>query len=145
MRILTATILALVTGLAMLPASADDSSLARFSAKQRELINHYARNNGTVLVEQEKQAKQEHSDASGKGQGKAHSKQKDLPPGIAKNLARGKPLPPGIAKNRLPPALVKQLPPPPKGKEIAVVDGRVLLIDIATQVVHDRIEGVLFR
>lgn len=139
MRVLTAIILALATGLAMLPASADDSALSRFSAKQRELIDHYARNNGTVLVEQER------SDASGKGQGKVHSKQKGLPPGIAMNLARGKPLPPGIAKNRLPPALAKQLPPPPKGKEIAVVDGRVLLIDIATQVVHDRIEGVFFR
>ena len=33
-----------------------------------------------------------------------------LPPGIAKNLARGKPLPPGIAKRAVPPALLSQGP-----------------------------------
>jgi hypothetical protein len=33
-----------------------------------------------------------------------------LPPGIAKNLARGKPLPPGIAKRAVPPALLAQGP-----------------------------------
>ena len=37
-------------------------------------------------------------------------KPKSLPPGIAKNLARGKPLPPGIAKTRVPDDLVGQLP-----------------------------------
>lgn len=31
---------------------------------------------------------------------------KALPPGIAKNVARGKPLPPGIAKRAVPPALI---------------------------------------
>ncbi len=35
---------------------------------------------------------------------------KPLPPGIAKNLARGKPLPPGIAKKQLPQPLLAQLP-----------------------------------
>ena len=33
-----------------------------------------------------------------------------LPPGIAKNLARGKPLPPGIAKRAVPSALLAQGP-----------------------------------
>lgn len=33
-----------------------------------------------------------------------------LPPGIAKNLARGKPLPPGIAKKYPPNAMLAQLP-----------------------------------
>ena len=33
-----------------------------------------------------------------------------LPPGIAKNLARGKPLPPGIAKRAVPAALLAQGP-----------------------------------
>lgn len=33
-----------------------------------------------------------------------------LPPGIAKNVARGKPLPPGIAKRAVPPALLAQGP-----------------------------------
>ena len=33
-----------------------------------------------------------------------------LPPGIAKNLARGKPLPPGIAKKTVPASMLGQLP-----------------------------------
>ncbi len=33
-----------------------------------------------------------------------------LPPGIAKNLARGKPLPPGIAKKRVPANMLSGLP-----------------------------------
>ena len=37
-------------------------------------------------------------------------KPKSLPPGIAKNLARGKPLPPGIAKTRVPDDLIRRLP-----------------------------------
>jgi Ni/Co efflux regulator RcnB len=64
-------------------------------------------------------------------------KQKGLPPGIAKNLARGKPLPPGIAKNYLPDGLRQALPPPPKGYERIIVDGKVLLVEIATRVIHD--------
>lgn len=37
-------------------------------------------------------------------------RQKPLPPGIAKNLARGKPLPPGIARTRVPDDLMVLLP-----------------------------------
>lgn len=33
-----------------------------------------------------------------------------LPPGVAKNVARGKPLPPGIAKRGVPPELLAQGP-----------------------------------
>lgn len=70
---------------------------------------------------------------------------KALPRGIAKNLARGKTLPPGIAKQQLPAILVRQLPPAPDGYERIVVAGRVLLVEIATQVVHDVLTDVLFR
>jgi len=70
------------------------------------------------------------------GAGK-QKKSKGLPPGIAKNLARGKPLPPGIAKQQLPQDLIRRLPPARTGYERVVVDGRVLLVDIATQVIHD--------
>jgi len=68
-----------------------------------------------------------------------HSKKqgKPLPPGIAKNLARGKPLPPGIAMQRLPENLERALPPVHPGYERVVVDGRVLLVEVATQVIHD--------
>ena len=65
---------------------------------------------------------------------------KRLPPGIAKNLQRGKPLPPGIAKQALPAALVSQLPPAPRGFERIEVAGKILLVEVATQVVHDVLE-----
>ena len=68
-----------------------------------------------------------------------------LPRGIAKNLARGKTMPPGIAKQQLPIALARQLPPPPEGYERVVVAGKILLVEIATQVVHDVLTDVLFR
>ena len=66
-----------------------------------------------------------------------------LPPGIAKNLARGKPLPPGIAKRRLPGELFEQLPPVADGFERVIVAGKILLIEIATQVVHDILVDVI--
>jgi Ni/Co efflux regulator RcnB len=58
-----------------------------------------------------------------------------LPPGIAKNLARGKPLPPGIAKRYLPQNLLVQLPRP--GYEWLVVDDDILLVIAATSVIVD--------
>lgn len=72
--------------------------------------------------------------ASNKG---GNKKQKGLPPGIAKNLTRGKPLPPGISKKYLPDGLRHALPPPPKGYERIIVDGKVLLVEIASRVIHD--------
>ena len=65
-----------------------------------------------------------------------------LPPGIAKNLARGKPLPPGIAKKFLPQELDASLPPRP-GFERIVVGTDVLLIDAATRVIADILHNVL--
>jgi hypothetical protein len=59
-----------------------------------------------------------------------------LPPGIAKNLARGKPLPPGIAKRYLPGNLLGRLPPRP-GYEWLVVDNDILLVVAATAVIVD--------
>ncbi len=70
---------------------------------------------------------------------------KSLPPGIEKNLARGKSLPPGIAKQVLPEGLLKLLPPAPKGYERILVSGKVLLVEIATQVIHDVLEDVVLR
>jgi hypothetical protein len=65
-----------------------------------------------------------------------------LPPGIAKNLARGKPLPPGIAKRTLPGGLATRLPSYP-GHEVIIVDRDVILVDIATQVIVDILTRVL--
>ena len=74
--------------------------------------------------------------AKGKGR-------KSLPPGIARNLQRGKPLPPGIAKQALPSRLVQVLPRVPQGYERVVIAGKILLVEVATQVVHDILEDIL--
>ena len=76
-----------------------------------------------------------HDTHSAHGNGK--KKPKGLPPGIAKNLAQGKPLPPGIAKQVLPQGLIALLPPAPRGFERIIVDGKVLLVEVATHVIHD--------
>jgi len=78
----------------------------------------------------------------GNASGKDH---KSLPPGIARNLQRGKPLPPGIAKQALPLRLVQLLPAPPRGYERVVVGGKILLVEIATQVIHDILEDALIH
>lgn len=59
-----------------------------------------------------------------------------LPPGIAKNYARGKPLPPGIAKKALPAGLAGLLPPRP-GYEWGVVDHDIVLLVAGTMIVAD--------
>lgn len=59
-----------------------------------------------------------------------------LPPGIAKNYARGKPLPPGIARKALPSGLLGLLPPRP-GYEWGVVDRDVVLLVAGTMIVAD--------
>ena len=104
-----------------------------------------------VFSDQEKTVIQayyrDHSqDDSKKSQGNGKGKPgKSLPPGIAKNLARGKALPPGIAKQVLPSGLIALLPPPPRGFERVSVDGKVLLVDIATQIIHDKLEDLILH
>ena len=68
-----------------------------------------------------------------------------LPPGIAKNLTRGKSLPPGIAKQYLPDGLVSKLPAPQPGYERLIVDGKVLLVEVATRVIHDVLTDAILR
>lgn len=64
-----------------------------------------------------------------------------LPPGIAKNLARGKPLPPGIAKRAVPASMLGQLPYYP-GYEWQIVGNDLVLIALSTAVVTAIINGV---
>jgi len=85
----------------------------------------------------------EHDSGARHANGNRHSK--GLPPGIAKNLARGKALPPGIARQYLPEGLLHTLPPPPRGYERIIVDGKVLLVEIATQVIHDILSDAILR
>ncbi len=65
---------------------------------------------------------------------------KSLPPGIAKNLARGKPLPPGIAKQYIPAELRSRLPVR-AGVEISIFGDRIVLLE-ASGLVVDILEGV---
>lgn len=83
-------------------------------------------------------------DQDGKGKGKKNKNKgvgnQGIPPGLAR---KGGALPPGIAKRQLPNNLIAQLPPPPAGYERVIVDKDVLLVNIATQVVHDVLQHVL--
>jgi hypothetical protein len=85
-----------------------------------------------------------HGFDSGGYQSKGRGRNKGLPPGIAKNIARGKPLPPGLAKESLPYDLRRELPPLPRGYERVVVAGKILLIEVATQVVRDVLTDAMF-
>lgn len=64
-----------------------------------------------------------------------------LPPGIAKNLARGKPLPPGIAKKTVPASMLGQLPYYP-GYEWRIVGNDLVLVALSTAIVTAIINGV---
>ncbi|HUE93225.1 anti-virulence regulator CigR family protein [Pseudomonas sp.] len=64
-----------------------------------------------------------------------------LPPGIAKNLARGKPLPPGIAKN-FDSRVAGQLPRY-EGYEWKQVGTDVVLVAIATGIVYEVLRNIL--
>jgi hypothetical protein len=59
-----------------------------------------------------------------------------LPPGIRMRLARGKPLPPGIAKKVAPASLRSRLRLP-DGYRVLEVGVDVLLVEVATNVIHD--------
>ena len=101
-------------------AVADVEVSVVFSAEEIRIISVWYRDHRSV-------AHKEHG----------NSKRKGLPPGIAKNLARGKSLPPGIAKQYLPDRLRQTLPAPPAGYERMVVYGKILLVEIATGKIHD--------
>lgn len=64
-----------------------------------------------------------------------------LPPGIAKNLARGKPLPPGIAKKYPPTAMLNQLPFH-LGYKWRVAGSDLILVAIGTAIVADILRSV---
>jgi hypothetical protein len=67
---------------------------------------------------------------------------KPLPPGMRNRLARGKPLPPGIAKQVAPAALRSGLSLP-RGYDIVEVGLDVLLVEVATGVIHDVLMDVV--
>ena len=128
-RILLTALVALVTTLGLQStASAELRAGVEFSKDEVTIIASWYREHGEVSQQKKR----------GKNSGR-------LPPGIAKNLERGKPLPPGIAKQYLPDSLVHQLPAPPRGFERVVVDGKVLLVETATRVIHDVLTDIVLR
>lgn len=134
---LTAVLTAIILTLSSPSAVAGEVGVSvEFSDKEVSVIRaYYAENSGGSS-----------KNGNGKnGNGKNGKPGKSLPPGIAKNLQRGKALPPGIAKQALPNGLVDLLPPAPRGYERIELDGKVLLVDIATQVIHDVLEDVILR
>ncbi len=65
-----------------------------------------------------------------------------LPPGIRRRLERGKALPPGIAKKTAPAELRSRVEVP-AGYEIVEVGLDVLLVEVATSIVHDVLMDVI--
>jgi hypothetical protein len=76
--------------------------------------------------------------------GNGKGKRNGLPPGIEKNLQRGKPLPPGIAKQYLPQDLLVRLPRAGNGLEYLVVAGKLLVVEVATQVIREVLLDAVF-
>jgi Ni/Co efflux regulator RcnB len=138
MRKFTLTaIMALAVGIAGWTVTAHTAGAAgievNFSLKEKQIISEFFADS---VGDTEQQGK-------GKGKGKKKNKgvgNQGIPPGLAK---KGGALPPGIAKRQLPTTLLSQLPPPPQGFERVIVDKDVVLVNIATQVVHDVLEHVL--
>ncbi len=140
---ITLMVSVLVSILACAPTRADDKytradsrtstaekiAIAVFSKVERQIIAEYFH---------------KHGHSTGK-KGKGKGKPRGLPPGIAKNLQRGKPMPPGIAKQHFPAGLIDLLPPAPRGYERIIAGGKVILVEVATQIIHDVLVDVVFR
>ena len=142
-------------GLAATPLEAQSSSSnptrdavldVIFTTVERRIIEDYFGVSRSDYGARKGKHKQKHK-AKGKGKGG----KKGLPPGLAKRkslppgLAKRKTLPPGLAKRDLPHDLDQYLGPPPHGTERSVVDGNILLVEIATGIVLDIVEDVILK
>lgn len=115
--------------------SADAGSIdISFSLKEKEIISSFYGGGGG--------GGNQGGQGKGKGKGKKNKGvgSQGMPPGLAK---KGGALPPGIAKRQLPSNLISRLPPAPQGYERVIVDNEILLVNIATQIVHDVLTDVL--
>ncbi len=120
-RLIATTILIFISAIGLQNRAAADVGVEIvFSKDEIKIIDVWYRDHGSV-----------------DSQGGGHKGKKGLPPGIAKNLERGKPLPPGIAKQYLADDLRQALPAPHAGYERLILDGKVLLVEIATGIIHD--------
>ena len=84
--------------------------------------------------------------SAGKGKSKQWppglAKRNDLPPGLAMRWKRFGTLPPGLAKRTLPGDLNRRLGRPPPGHERIITGQDVLLVERATGLIIDILEGV---
>ena len=125
-------LMALVFGFALIGATARDAAAqleVTFSLNEQQIIAGFFGGGGGGGGKAGKPGK------GNKGKGN-----KGIPPGLA---MKGGALPPGIAKRQLPSNLISQLPPAPQGYERVIVDNDILLINIATQIVHDVLTDII--
>ncbi len=129
-------LMALAIGIAVMGAAARDATAQleiTFSLKDKQVIASFYGGGGGGGGGGGKPGKGNKGGKGGKGN-------KGIPPGLA---MRGGALPPGIAKRQLPSTLLTQLPAPPQGYERVIVDNDILLINIATQIVHDVLSDII--
>lgn len=88
-----------------------------FGEDEREIIQDYARTRGIGTTR--------------------------LPPGVAKNVARGKPLPPGVAERGLPDELEARLPELRDGLERVIAGDDVAIIEEGARIIVDILKEVL--
>ena len=126
------------------PAAANegltDLGRAVFSEVERKIIRDYYHNRWPEAGRERLDDRDGNDRKDAKGKDKGKGKPKGLPPGIAKKLERGGTLPPGIARQQFPSDLEDRLPPVRDGYERALVDGRVALIDVASQEIVDLLD-----
>ena len=96
------------------------------SAVERALIGDYVRKAKT----------------SGQGLPPGLAKRQHLPPGLQKHIDRTGRLPPGLEKRRLPGDL-RALLPIRSGQDFRVVGNDIVLIETATELILDVMQGVL--
>jgi hypothetical protein len=96
------------------------------SAVERALIGDYVRKAKT----------------SGQGLPPGLAKRQHLPPGLQQHIERTGRLPPGLEKRRLPGDL-RALLPIRSGQDFRVVGNDIVLIEIATELILDVMQGVL--
>jgi Ni/Co efflux regulator RcnB len=140
--------LALLAGVAAWPAVMVPSAHAQRAAEAvfNELEKRLIRDFFGVKVSGQK-AKSAAKAKSGK-KGKSDemppglAKKENLPPGLQKQLQKNGTLPPGLAKRDLPSGLEGRLPKR-KGQKRLIVGNDVVLIERATGLVLDILEGVL--
>ena len=129
-----------------------DAPHPAFSEVDKRLIRDFFRGQTatTVGAGRSKSAGKGRSAGKGKSVGKGKSnhwppglaKRNDLPPGLAMQRKRFGTLPPGLAKRNLPGDLSRRLGKPPPGHERIIAGQDVLLVERATGLIIDILEGM---